>query len=138
MTMRDFRSRFCLVALFLLLMTGTCLAEDMEFVDANGATGYYADIDSVSYESTKEGDTPVTYVYARVSVVRADDNRRYLYAMQFNPAKSTYRIMASEVQTYDTKETLEKSAAVELPRRYGPSSPMKEIVDFIMQARPRR
>ena len=121
------RNGACLVAMALFFMSGVCLAEDMQFVDANGSTGYYVD--------TKEGDTPVTYVCARIAVVRADDNRRYLYAMKFEPAKSTYRIMASEVQAYDTKETIETSAAVELPRRYGANSPMKEIVDFIMQAK---
>ena len=136
--MKYIQTRLFLVVLALFAMTNACFAENMEFVDANGSTGYYVDTDSVSYESTKEGETDVTYVYARVAVVRADDNRRYLYAMKFDPAKSTYRIMASEVQAYDTKETLEKSAAVELPRRYGPTSPMKEIVEFIMQARPRR
>lgn len=129
------RNGACLVAMALFFMSGACLAEDMQFVDANGSTGYYVDTDSISYENTKEGDTPVTYVCARIAVVRADDNRRYLYAMKFEPAKSTYRIMASEVQAYDTKETIETSAAVELPRRYGANSPMKEIVDFIMQAK---
>ena len=36
----------------LMLLSSACLAEeDMEFVDANGATGYYVDVASISFES---------------------------------------------------------------------------------------
>ena len=74
--MKYIQTRLFLVALALFAMTNACFAENMEFVDANGSTGYYADTDSVSYESTKEGETDVTYVYARVAVVPARPEAR--------------------------------------------------------------
>ena len=37
----------------LLLFSGTCLAENMQFVDANGTTGYYVDVDSIEFSTDK-------------------------------------------------------------------------------------
>lgn len=65
-------------------------------------------------------------------MVRADINRRFIYAMRFDPDKKTYQIFHSEVQRYDTKDVLQSSDTVEAPHAYAPSSPMNEIVQFII------
>ena len=55
--------------------------------------------------------------------------------MQFDPDKRMYQIFASEVQRYDTKDVLQSSDQAEPPRPYLVTSPMNEIVQFIMTAK---
>ncbi|MBE6086221.1 MAG: hypothetical protein E7203_12375 [Selenomonas ruminantium] len=113
-------------------------AENMQFVDAVGPTGYYVDVDSLSYFQTVEvqpDNTSRTYelVQARVAVVKARTNRRYIYLMQFNRDKRVYHILASKVQAYDTKQTLEESGDQHLDLPFVETSPMQTVVDFIYE-----
>jgi len=101
-------------------------AEDMRFVDANGATGYYVDVATISFKDTNVVD-------ADIAVIKAKENRRFIYAVEFDREKSTYQISRSTVQAYDTKETIETSTETGGPQPYGASSPMKSMVDFIFQ-----
>ena len=129
----NFRRIACLLAVCMVLLSSICLAEEhMEFVDANGSTGYYVDVDTIAPETVVENDAQRTLWNADVAVVRADLNRRYLYAMRFDPDKRTYQIFHSEVQRYDTKDVLQSSDTGEAPRAYASSSPMNEIVQFII------
>jgi hypothetical protein len=78
----------------------TVFAENMQFVDAVGPTGYYVDVDSISYSTTTEmqpNNAKKTYelVQAQVAVIKARTNRRYIYQMQFNKEKMVYRILSS-------------------------------------------
>ena len=103
----------CLLAVCLMVLMSRAYAENMQFVDANGSTGYYVDTDSISSDQVVENDVQKTLWTARVAVIRADLNRRYIYLMQFDPAKRTYQIFASEVQRYDTKDVdVERQIAV--------------------------
>ena len=108
----------------LLLLAGTCSAADMEFVDAQGYTGYYVDASSVTYEST-------AVCNATIAVIKADRNRMFRYTMRFNRGVGQYRILSSEVLAYDTKTVLSQSGAEVYSHPYAGSSPMKTIVDFI-------
>ena len=114
----------------LMLLSSACLAEeeDMQFVDANGATGYYVDVASISFESDD-------VVNARIAVIKANQNRRYIYAARFDRQQRTYQLYSSVVQQYDTKAQLEDSPITDTPHPYGIASPMKEMVDFIFQYR---
>ena len=129
----NFRRVACLLAVCMMLLSSICLAaEHMEFVDANGSTGYYVDVDTIAPETVVENDVPRTLWNADVAVVRADINRSFIYAMRFDPDNKTYQIFHSEVQRYDTKDVLQSSDTVEAPHAYAPSSPMNEIVQFII------
>lgn len=121
-----------------LFMATAVYAENMQFVDAVGPTGYYVDMDSLSYSTTTEmqpNNERKSYelVQARVAVIKARTNRRYIYQMQFNKEKKVYRILSSQVQAYDTKEFLEQTEekSPELP--FVETSPMQTIVDFIYE-----
>ena len=129
------RKIFGLVAAVLLCCSQLASAEDMRFVDAEGYTGYYVDVSTIAFGTGEipEGTAPEEIAEARVAVVKADRNRRYLYQMRFNRRMETYEIGSSEVQAYDTKEVLEKNAMGRVPRRYGFSSPMNGIVNFIYE-----
>ena len=113
-------------------------AENMQFVDAVGPTGDYVDVDSLSYSTVSEwqpDNTTKEYelVQARVAVIKARTNRRYIYLMQFNRDKRVYHILASKVQAYDTKQTLEESGDQHLDLPFVETSPMQTVVDFIYE-----
>ena len=75
----NFRRVACLLAVCMMLLSSICLAaEHMEFVDANGSTGYYVDVDTIAPETVVENDVPRTLWNADVAVVRADINRRFI------------------------------------------------------------
>ena len=120
-----------LMALFIFALCPAAQAEDMRFVDADGGTGYYLDVSALSVG--QEGNPAETVFTARIAVVKADYNKRYLYQMRFNPQKGTYEILNSEVQAYDTRAVLERSTLAREPRHYGLSSPMHSIVSFIYE-----
>lgn len=113
-----------LAALVLLTGLGRCAAEDMRFVDADEDTGYYVDAATIVRVSEAERD-------AVVAVVKAAENRRYLYRMRFDRVQSTYRIFSTQVEVYDTKEVLRTVPGMDAPQPYTPASPMRGIVDFI-------
>ena len=115
-----------LIAAWLFLLSPQAEAENFEFVDANGTTGYYVDTGSIAYESAQAAN-------ARIAVIKANTNRIFLYSVRFDLDKSTYQIMSSSVETYDTREKLESSAAITPPRPYGPTSPMHAIVAYIKE-----
>ncbi|MDD7763002.1 MAG: hypothetical protein PT949_03545 [Selenomonadales bacterium] len=115
-------------------MSASCLAEEkMQFVDAHGATGYYVDTNSIVFSTVEEADNQYEIVSARVAVIKAKQNRRYLYTMQFNPELATYQILSAKIQQYDNKAILETDANEQPPAPYSLTSPMKAIVDFIYE-----
>lgn len=118
--------------------SASVFAEDMQFVDAVGPTGYYVDTDSLYFSSTTEmqpNNAKKTYelVQARVAVIKARTNRRYIYLMEFNKEKKVYRILSSKVQAYDTKETLEETEERSPELSFVETSPMQTVVDFIYE-----
>lgn len=113
------------VALVLFLSLSTCeAAEDMRFADADGDTGYYVDAASIVPLSDTERE-------ATVAVIKAAENRRFLYRMRFNRQARTYQILSTQVGVYDTKEVLRTSQGSDLPQPYSLASPMQSIEDFI-------
>ena len=121
-----------------LFTAATAFAENMQFVDAVGATGYYVDVDSLSFLQTTEVQPDKTkknyeIVQARVAVIKARTNRRYIYLMQFNKEKMLYRILSSKVQIYDSKQFVEQTDEVSPELPFVASSPMQTVVDFIYE-----
>lgn len=104
---------------------GVCTAaEDMRFVDAEDDTGYYVDASTVARISDTER-------VAVVAVVKAGENRRYLYRTRLNPQAGTYQFVSAQVEVYDTREVLRTSQGMDAPQKYTPASPLKSIADFI-------
>ena len=116
---------FLLAVLVFLTSFSLCeAAEDMRFVDAEDDTGYYVDAASIVRVSDTERD-------AVVAVVRADENRRYLYRTRLNRQAGTYQFVSTRVEVYDTKEVLRTSQGMDVPQKYTPASPLRSIADFI-------
>ena len=110
----------------MLMMSSVCMAgeDTMHFVDANGSTGYYVDVASLGFEGN-------SVVNARIAVKKAAMNRMFIYTMQFDTGKKTYRILESQVLEYDSKKVLESTGGAEKLRAYGDRSPMNSIVQYI-------
>ena len=116
---------FLLAVLVFLTSFSLCeAAEDMRFVDAEEDTGYYVDAASIVRVSDTERD-------AVVAVVKADENRRYLYRTRLNRQAGTYQFVSTRVEVYDTKEVLRTSQGMDVPQKYTPASPLRSIADFI-------
>lgn len=116
---------FLLAALVFFTSFSVCnAAEDMRFVDAEDDTGYYVDAASIVRVSDTERD-------AVVAVVKATENRRYLYRTRLNPQAGTYQFVSTQVEVYDTKEVLRTMQGMNVPQKYTPASPLKSIADFI-------
>ena len=102
---------FLLAVLVFLTSFSLCeAAEDMRFVDAEDDTGYYVDAASIVRVSDTERD-------AVVAVVKADENRRYLYRTRLNRQAGTYQFVSTRVEVYDTNEVLRTSPGMDVPQK---------------------
>ena len=115
---------FLLAVTLFIAGIGHCAAEDMRFVDAEDDTGYYVDAASIVRVSDTERD-------AVIAVVKAAENRRYLYRTRLNPQAGTYQFVSAQVEVYDTKEVLRTTQGMNIPQKYTPASPLRSIADFI-------
>ena len=110
---------------------GLCMAApidfsdmDLRFVDAQGSTGYYIDMNAVTIASDNE-------VTARVEIVRADANCLYLYTIAFDREKRTYQILDSVAAAYDTKEQTGGSTRPAKAQPYAEGSAMETVAEYI-------
>lgn len=102
---------------------------ELQFVDAVGSTGYYVDMNSIAITNPTEASV-------RIAIIRADENRMFLYLTKFDRKLETYRIMHSVVLQYDTKETLSVNERPMAPIKYMANSPMANVVEYIYNPRP--
>lgn len=114
-----------MIAAMLSMMLTTCEAEDFQFVDANGLTGYYVDMDSVETESR-------SIISARIAIKKADANRMLIYDVRFNHVGREYQIVSSQTINYETKEVIDSRDEPRDFRAYAPNSEMAELINFIM------
>ena len=118
-------SGFLLAVLVFLASFSVCeAAEDMRFVDAEDDTGYYVDAASIVRVSDTERD-------AVIAVIKATENRRYVYRTRLYPQTGTYQFVSAQVEVYDTKEVLRTTQGMNMPQKYTSASPLKSIADFI-------
>ena len=108
------------------MMMSKCSAEDFQFVDAEGNTGYYVDMDSVENESRD-------ILFARIAVKKAGANRMFIYDVRFNHYDRAYQIVSSQTIEYETQNVLESTDEARAFRAYSPNSEMSELIQFIME-----
>ena len=118
-------------AMFWIMACALCFAEpidfsdmDLRFVDAQGSTGYYVDMNSVQIKNMNEAT-------ARVEIVKADSNCLYLYTIAFDRGKKTYQILDSIVAAYDTKEKTGGSSQSLKAQSYAKGSAMETVAEYI-------
>ena len=133
----DLRRMFIIGFCLALLIGGTAEAAvsewldgaELNFVDAVDSTGYYVDMNSISILSQTEST-------ARIAIIKADENRMFLYTAHFDRKLETYRIMHSVILQYDTKETLSLNERPMAPIKYQVNSPIARVVEYIYNPRP--
>ena len=120
-----------MTAMFWIMTCSLCMAEpidfsdmDLRFVDAQGDTGYYVDMNSVQIKNMNEAT-------ARIETVRADKNCLYLYTIAFDRGKKTYQILDSIVAVYDTKEKTGGSSQPLKAQSYAKGSAMETVAEYI-------
>ncbi len=120
-----------LIAAAIWLTGGICMATpidfsdmDLRFVDAQGNTGYYVDMNAVEIKNNNEAT-------ARVEIVKADANCLYLYTIAFDRGKRTYQILDSVVAAYDTKEPNGGSQKPMKAQSYAKGSAMETVAEYI-------
>ena len=132
------RKRISVIGLFIWIIVVASVAgaqsdwlgdADLRFVDANGDTGYYVDVNSISIANPDE-------CFSRVAIVRADENRLFLYSVQFNRKLESYQILSSVLLQYDTKDELRANMKPMSPIKYMKNSPMYNVVEFIYAYKP--
>ena len=87
------------------------------------------DMNSVNFIGNNEVD-------ARVEIVKAAENRFFVYSIHFNREKRTYQIIDSLNGQYDTKEKTGGSMVPLQVTGYAAGSPMECIVDYIYYPQP--
>ena len=111
------------VAIFML--SSTCAAENLKFIDAMDDTGYYYDADSVHAESDK-------IFRVQMAVIKASLNRMYTYDVRIAHTVRTYEILSSQILSYDTRAVLEMNNSRRPPQRYSTKSEMGQMVNLIL------
>ena len=118
--------KFLTICAAILILNGaTCSAENLKFIDAMDDTGWYYDADSVQTENEN------TFAVQMV-VIKADLNRMYTYDVRITPASSTYKILASQILSYDTRAVLEVNNSIRPPKKYSAKSEMGQMVRLIL------
>ncbi|MBE8954582.1 MAG: hypothetical protein SR2Q5_02780 [Quinella sp. 2Q5] len=117
-----------LLAATIFLSGSTCAAEDLRFIDAAQDTGYYYDADSVKFHTESE-------ILVRMAIIKANLNRMYAYEVVINHAEQTYRILGTQILSYDTRAVLEIDNSPRPTRKYAPYSEMGQMVQMILYSR---
>ena len=102
---------------FMFFLSGNCSAENLIFVDARDATGYYYDAETLKIES------PIV-LSVRLAVIKADRNDMYVYDVTINHESKTYIINSSKIMSYDNQPRA--------PRAYSRNSEMNATVNYIL------
>ena len=124
--MKKYFSAIATILIVGAMMMSPCSAEDFQFVDAEGNTGYYVDMDSVENESRD-------ILFARIAVKKAGANRMFIYDVRFNHYDRAYQIISSQTIEYETQNVLESTDEARAFRAYSPNSEMSELIQFIME-----
>ncbi len=115
---------FCTI----MVLSSVGYANDREriFIDANGDTGYYVYMDNVKRPSYYE-------IVADIAIIKADENRLFLYETYFDTYHNYCRFQTSKVYQYSDKKMLMGSNTPQDLREYTSTSPMKAIADYLVE-----
>lgn len=107
------------------MMTSTCAAENLKFIDAMDDTGYYYDGDSVKSEGSN-------VFRVDMAVIKASINRMYVYDVRINHADKTYEILSSKILSYDTRAEIETNKSRRPVQTYSDRSELGQMVRLIL------
>ena len=115
-------SIFCLTIFF---GSPEVAAEDLRFIDSNGDTGYYIDMDSVK----KIDGSAFTVDFI---VIRADRNEMTIADLKINYALKTYTVQSEKTLSYDERTEISADNRQHITKSYSDKSVMNIIVQMIL------
>ena len=108
-----------------LLLSGSVEAAraDRYFVDYEGNTGYYVDVNSIELPSDHE-------VELELYLVKLHSRYMYRYRAYFDTAEGSYEYRNAKVYNYETKKLMSGAAYVQERLSYGKNTMLQEVVEF--------
>lgn len=119
------RKIFLLAAAIIFLSSEVCLAEDLKFLDANGDTGYFVDMDSDSMENE-------SVFRVNMIIIRLDVNEMDVIELRVNHVEKNYMICSTRTFSYDERTELRADNTQRPPRTYAEKSMMGDLVQIVL------
>ena len=98
---------------------------DRYFVDYEGNTGYYVDVNSIEQPSEHE-------VVLDLYLVKLHSRYMYRYRAYFDTAEGSYEYRNAKVYNYETKKLMSGAVNVQEKLSYGKSTMLQEVVEFAL------
>ena len=117
--------KFLMICAAIFIMSSTCFAENLKFIDAMDDTGYYYDADTVNIRNAN-------VFLVDMAVIKASLNRMYVYEVRINHAEKIYEILSSKILSYDTRAEIESNNAQRPPQHYSNKSEFGQMVRLIL------
>ena len=117
--------KFLIICAAIFIMSSTCSAENLKFIDAMDDTGYYYDVDTVNIRNAN-------VFLVDMAVIKASLNRMYVYEVRINHAEKIYEILSSKILSYDTRAEIETNNTRRPPQHYSNKSEFGQMVRLIL------
>ncbi len=98
---------------------------DRYFVDYEGNTGYYVDVNSIEQPSEHE-------VVLDLYLVKLHSRYMYRYRAYFDTVEGSYEYRNAKVYNYETKKLMSGAVNVQEKLSYGKSTMLQEVVEFAL------
>lgn len=112
-------------AAIIFLNCATCFAEDLKFIDSEGDSGYFIDLDSVKVESASTFSV-------NMMIIKLNVNQMEIVDLQINHAAKNYVIRSTRTVSYDERTELSADNNQRPARGYSDKSLMGDIVKIII------
>lgn len=117
--------KFLLILSTIILMSSSCSAENLKFIDAMEDKGYYYDADSVQIIDNET-------FRVQMAVIKASLNQMYTCDVLITHTENIYEILSSRVLSYDTRSVLEVNNNRRPPQKYSDRSEFGQMVRLIL------
>ncbi|MGM9540015.1 hypothetical protein [Anaerovibrio sp.] len=98
---------------------------DRYFVDYEGNTGYYVDVNSIEQPSEHE-------IELDLYLVKLHSRYMYRYRAYFDTEEGSYEYRNAKVYNYETKKLMSGAVNVQERLSYGKSTMLQEVVEFAL------
>lgn len=119
------RKIFLLAAAVIFLSSANCSAEDLKFLDANGDTGYFVDVDSDRMEND-------SVFRVNMVIIRLDVNEMDVIELRVNHVEKNYMICSTRTLSFDDRRELRADNTQRPARAYAEKSLMGDLVQIVL------
>lgn len=116
---------FLLAAAVIFWSSAVCSAEDLKFLDANGDTGYFVDVDSDRMEND-------SVFRVNMVIIRLDVNEMDVIELRVNHVEKNYMICSTRTLSYNDRTELRADNTQRQARAYDEKSLMGDLVQIVL------